>query len=294
MAQMTRGGTGKVADYHRTKGDMETRLLERDEKVRSGPTNAFGFAVPRDLSAVVDRPSGDVKKTDAVSFTSTVDAPSAAGPRGDMMPVGVGALDAAPAPARAPRQPMASGGALKKGTYNSDDVRALQTSLKDIAALLDDKSLDPGNVDSDFGGNTERAVKAFQKRYGLIETGVVDAGTLREIQTIQSNLSRDGAPKPADGEKPPYGLPTPSAEDRRLGAMADAELSRRAQPAPIKVGSPQFTALLGAQLSFDQIDGLLASGLIDEDIATALKTKSTSDSRREQGVLRGALGYPES
>ena len=209
------------------------------------------------------------------------------------MPVGVGALDAAPAPARAPRQP-AAGGSLKKGVYNSDDVRALQTSLKEVAAFLGDKSLDPGNVDADFGGNTERAVKAFQKRFDLTETGVVDAETMRKIQTIQSNLSRDGAPKPADGEEPPYGLPTPSAEDRHLGAMADAELSRRAQPASIKVGSPQFTALLGAQLSFGQIDGLLASGLIDEDIATALKAKVTSDSRRAQGMLRRELGYPES
>lgn len=268
MAQMTRGGTGPVADYHRTKGNMETRLLKQDEKARRGSTNAFGVAVPRG-------PSVDVEKTDAAAFTSKVDAPPVAGPRRNMMPVGVGALDAAPAPARAPRQP-AAGGSLKKGVYNSDDVRALQTSLKDVAAFLGDKSLDPGSVDADFGGNTERAVKAFQKRFGLTETGVVDAGTMREIQTIQANLARGGA----SGADTAY----------RLGEtdiMGESAVNRGTAPKPsttapqsIKVGSPQFTALLGAQLSFDQIDGLLASGLIDEDIATALKAKLS--------------GYPES
>jgi peptidoglycan hydrolase-like protein with peptidoglycan-binding domain len=78
---------------------------------------------------------------------------------------------------------------LTRGTFNNDDVRALQSSLKDISAFMGDKSLDPGTVDADFGGNTKSAVKAFQNRFGLEVTGVADAKTLGEIRKAQSGLA---------------------------------------------------------------------------------------------------------
>jgi peptidoglycan hydrolase-like protein with peptidoglycan-binding domain len=80
---------------------------------------------------------------------------------------------------------------LKRGKFNSDAVRALQIGLQDVAAYADDSSLDPGAIDSDFGKNTENAVKAFQKRMGLAVTGVADQDTLDRLYMARGAMRYD-------------------------------------------------------------------------------------------------------
>lgn len=50
---------------------------------------------------------------------------------------------------------------------NGEDVRLLQQRLKDLGYLT-------GTVDGDFGGQTERAISAFQNQHDLPVTGVAD------------------------------------------------------------------------------------------------------------------------
>ena len=115
---------------------------------------------------------------------------------------------------------------LTRGTFNNDNVRALQSSLKDISAFMGDKSLDPGAVDADFGGNTEAAVKAFQNRYGLEVTGVADSDTLGEIRRIQADLAmgekKKVGPQDLAGMKT-AGVPMTPAQELRLTRQAKAK-----------------------------------------------------------------------
>ena len=61
--------------------------------------------------------------------------------------------------------------ALAKGTYNSSRVEELQKML----------GFTGNAVDGDFGGNTESAVKEFQKKHGLPVTGIVDDATWAKL-----------------------------------------------------------------------------------------------------------------
>ena len=51
----------------------------------------------------------------------------------------------------------------------------------DLQQSLKDKGFYPHTVDGDFGGNTEQAVKDFQKSAGLNETGIIDDGTWESL-----------------------------------------------------------------------------------------------------------------
>lgn len=62
---------------------------------------------------------------------------------------------------------------LKKGSKGSD-VKAIQKKLKELGYLSD-------SVDGDFGPNTEKAVKSFQKASGLEVDGVVGPITLAAL-----------------------------------------------------------------------------------------------------------------
>jgi len=85
------------------------------------------------------------------------------------------ALPGAKKAAAAPAKPAAASMTLRRGVFNNNDVRRLQTDLKDLAAALKMPELDPGAVDGDFGGNTEKALKALQMQLGMKPTGTADA-----------------------------------------------------------------------------------------------------------------------
>jgi len=66
---------------------------------------------------------------------------------------------------------------VSKGA-KGDEVKEIQQILSDLGYLT-------GKVDGDFGGGTEKAVKAFQAAEGLEETGVVDDGTMERLRQKQ-------------------------------------------------------------------------------------------------------------
>ncbi len=78
-----------------------------------------------------------------------------------MLPVAMAEGSAAPQPTAEPVYTELARGA--KG----EEVRLLQQRLKDLGYLT-------GTVDGDFGGQTERAISAFQNQHDLPVTGVAD------------------------------------------------------------------------------------------------------------------------
>lgn len=67
---------------------------------------------------------------------------------------------------------------LKKG-MSGTDIRQLQADLKDLG-------FDPGPVDGIFGDKTEKAVKAFQGKYGLAADGIAGPITLGKIEVLMN------------------------------------------------------------------------------------------------------------
>ena len=61
--------------------------------------------------------------------------------------------------------------------FSGDDVGALQERLLELG-------FDTGRVDSVFGPRTERALKGFQREYGLVSDGVCGPSTLRALKQL--------------------------------------------------------------------------------------------------------------
>ncbi len=75
-----------------------------------------------------------------------------------------------------------SSGALEKGSIGSA-VRDLQTKLKKLGFYN-------ATVDGTFGETTEKAVKAFQKKYGLTTDGVAGTATLKKLDSLYSDATK--------------------------------------------------------------------------------------------------------
>lgn len=76
--------------------------------------------------------------------------------------------------------PILSRGMGMQGTPNKD-VAALQAVLVQI---MGDAILPKHGVDGRYGPETERAVKQFQSKHGLEDTGSVDKNTLQKLQSL--------------------------------------------------------------------------------------------------------------
>ena len=70
---------------------------------------------------------------------------------------------------------------LRKGATGTA-VKTLQTNLKKLGFYT-------AYVDGSFGATTERAVKAFQRKYGLTADGVAGSATLKKIESAVASAS---------------------------------------------------------------------------------------------------------
>jgi len=87
-------------------------------------------------------------------------------------------------------------GSLKLGSKGTE-VRQVQQKLKDLGFLK-------GSVDGDFGEATEKAVKAFQKQYGLTVDGKVGTETLSKLASARQTAKPDITPTPKPTATPSY------------------------------------------------------------------------------------------
>ena len=78
---------------------------------------------------------------------------------------------------------------LKKGS-NGNEVITLQTILNSLG-------FDCGKADGVFGTNTEKAVKAFQKKYGLTQDGVVGKKVVSKLYELYTPATPNNETKDA-------------------------------------------------------------------------------------------------
>lgn len=124
---------------------------------------------------------------------------------------------------------------MKKGDLNAK-VKKLQEDLNRLGH-------DVGNVDSDFGKNTEAGVKAFQKASGLPVTGQVDQATLDAVAAAIAKLP----PKPVSK------IPTRDEMLKVLVGMCEGTIPTNVGPYKLiretkgKNRSPEIDKLIKAQ-----------------------------------------------
>lgn len=99
-----------------------------------------------------------------------------------------GAVAAAPAPKPATTPaaaPQSGGEVVKRGKANAASNPVLQVGSKGAAVRTLQQLLNKAGIkcatDGDFGPKTEQAVKEFQKKVGLAETGIVENKTWAKI-----------------------------------------------------------------------------------------------------------------
>ena len=86
-------------------------------------------------------------------------------------------------------------------------IRVLQEMLRDVARYSGDMALS-SRVDGRFDAGTENAWRAFQRKYGLPETGRVDLAGWEKLRALYASYGEQNRP-PA----PIYPFPSP---DRRI------------------------------------------------------------------------------
>lgn len=96
---------------------------------------------------------------------------------------------------------------LKLGV-KSEDVKNLQITLSALGYNV-------GVADGDFGTQTQAAVKAFQKKYGLSQDGVVGTNVWNALRTVLGGNSATITP-PAEGETA-VTIVTSTGETKTLG-----------------------------------------------------------------------------
>ena len=83
-----------------------------------------------------------------------------------------------------------SDGTCKPGDKGSA-VKKVQQRLKKLGYLS-------GSVDGDYGNGTKSAVKAFQKRNGLKQTGTVNAATLKKLNSSSAKKANSSSSSSSD------------------------------------------------------------------------------------------------
>ena len=191
-----------AASYEDTKNNMMSSAEERimASKKRSEDHDALpGTLAAQELRSARTDKGGDIRRVMSPDSDVGMDAFGTKERKAALADVQAARPDvmkrvsAAKAPAAAPSM-------LSRGVFNNNDVRRLQTDLKDMAAALNIPELDPGAVDGDFGKNTETALKELQGRLGMEQTGVADEALRSKIFEIRQDsllLDRpalDGSP----------------------------------------------------------------------------------------------------
>ncbi|MCR4887307.1 MAG: peptidoglycan-binding protein [Clostridiales bacterium] len=131
-------------------------------------------------NGTINLPTGAINNWTTIAPIST-QAGSTAGP-------------VTPPPSRSP-SPTPQG-SLKLGS-TGQEVRQIQQKLKDLGFLK-------GSVDGDFGEATEKAVKAFQKQYGLTVDGKVGQETMAKLASARATAKPAITPTPKPSPTPSY------------------------------------------------------------------------------------------
>lgn len=104
------------------------------------------------------------------------------------------------APAHSATPAATTQGSLKLGS-KGESVKQVQRKLKDLGFYT-------GHVDGDFGEGTEKAVKAFQKQYGLTVDGKVGSNTMAKLSSARATAKPAATATPRPTATPSYSANT--------------------------------------------------------------------------------------
>ncbi len=159
--------------------------------------------------------------------------------------------------------PVPTAGSLKLGATGTD-VMALQRRLQELGYYS-------GNIDGDFGAETELAVKAFQRVNGLTVDGKVGVNTLSRINS-SSALAATATPAPKASLK----LGSTGAEVRTL--------QRRLQELGYYTGTIDGdfgSSTEKAVKAFQRMNGLTVDGKVGEQTWKVLNSRDAVRARSE-------------
>ncbi len=147
-------------------------------------------------------------------------------------------------------------GTLKKGDKGTA-VKQLQQRLKELGYYT-------SAIDSDYGAKTVAAVKAFQKKNGLSQTGNVDEATLKKLNSTSAVKANGKTETVTTLKKGAKGAAVKQLQQRlkELGYYNAA------------IDSDYGTQTVNAVKAFQKKNGLSQTGNVDE--ATMKKLNSTS------------------
>ncbi len=167
------------------------------------------------------------------------------------------------------------GTTLREGSKGVD-VQLLQYYLSSIGVFY--KEIGEVAIDGRFGRGLEQAVIAFQKRFGLIQDGIVGRSTWDRIYAVFSSLDQEIVP---EDTAPPYpGSPL------RMGASGDNVIAIQTA---LNAVSSQYTAIpvvvidgifgsgtRNAILAFQRQFGLTADGIVGQVTWNRLFTEANA------------------
>lgn len=87
------------------------------------------------------------------------------------------------------RSSARSSGRSSGKVSSSKSIRVAGLSVRDVQQALKNAGFNPGKVDGKMGGNTDRAIKQFQKAEGLKADGVVGQRTWDKLSTHLSKAA---------------------------------------------------------------------------------------------------------
>lgn len=162
--------------------EAEKRQQAQAEKAQEGAT-----AEPAEAGKTQQpRGGGDVQTERETAATGAPAAQAKAGT--EAAPTGVESGEPGQAGQRA------TGAAQSQARASQQDVRQAQQALKE-------QGQDPGPIDGIMGPQTRRALREFQEKQGLEQTGTLDAETRRALNIAGSSGSQ-GAANPATQAEP--------------------------------------------------------------------------------------------
>jgi peptidoglycan hydrolase-like protein with peptidoglycan-binding domain len=101
------------------------------------------------------------------------------------------------------QQPQQSS-AMQKNTVNNGSANLSQAEIKQAQEALDKKGFKAGSADGKMGPETEQAIKQFQQKEGLQQSGQLDEQTLSALgvqsQNQRSTTGQGGAQQPAPNQ----------------------------------------------------------------------------------------------